>query len=230
MNILEKILEGGNIKWIEISEAGELYGGLKGKTKNDFNKGNAKFVSYKNIFANPEVDITRLENVEVAPHENQNEVKYGDILFTGSSEISSEVGMSSAFTTFSDEKVYLNSFSFGLRLKDEYKLIPEFSKYIFRSRYFRDEVVKTASGVTRHNVSKKNFVKIKIPIPCPENPEKSLEIQKEIVRILDDLTEKNTAIINELSKEIDLRKKQYEHYRDKLLNFNEIGGGVIGEV
>lgn len=73
-----------------------------------------------------------------------------------------------------------------------------------------------------------NFSLKKMPIPCPENPEKSLEIQREIVRILDELTEKNTAIISELSKEIELRKKQYEHYRDKLLDFNEIGGGVNG--
>ena len=56
---------------------------------------------------------------------------------------------------------------------------------------------------------------IKIPIPCPDNPKKSLEIQAEIVRILDAMT----AHTDELRREIELRQKQYAYYRDKLLSF-----------
>ena len=52
-----------------------------------------------------------------------------------------------------------------------------------------------------------NFSNKKIPIPCPENPKKSLEVQAEIVRILDAFTE------------LTARKKQYEYYRDLLLSF-----------
>lgn len=48
-----------------------------------------------------------------------------------------------------------------------------------------------------------------IPIP-------PLEIQQEIVRILDNFTE----LTNELTNELTARKKQYEYYRDKLLNIN----------
>ena len=59
--------------------------------------------------------------------------------------------------------------------------------------------------------------KILIPIPCPENPEKSLEIQTEIVRILDTFTELTT----ELTTELKARKKQYNHYHDQLLTFDE---------
>lgn len=57
----------------------------------------------------------------------------------------------------------------------------------------------------------------KIPIPCPDNPKKSLEIQAEIVRILDAFT----AMTTELTAELNLRKKQYNYYRDQLLNFEE---------
>lgn len=56
-----------------------------------------------------------------------------------------------------------------------------------------------------------------IPIPCPENPEKSLAIQSEIVRILD----KFTALTAELTAELTARKKQYNYYRDQLLSFDE---------
>lgn len=58
-----------------------------------------------------------------------------------------------------------------------------------------------------------NFCNKKIPIPCPENPKKSLEIQAEIVRILDTFTE--------LTTELTTRKKQYNYYRDQLLSFEE---------
>ncbi|HIF0933856.1 TPA: restriction endonuclease subunit S [Klebsiella pneumoniae] len=56
-----------------------------------------------------------------------------------------------------------------------------------------------------------------IPIPCPDNPEKSLAIQSEIVRILD----KFTALTAELTAELNMRKKQYNYYRDQLLRFKE---------
>ncbi|MEZ1446677.1 restriction endonuclease subunit S [Klebsiella pneumoniae] len=56
-----------------------------------------------------------------------------------------------------------------------------------------------------------------IPIPCPGNPQKSLAIQSEIVRILD----KFTALTAELTAELTARKKQYNYYRDQLLSFEE---------
>jgi type I restriction enzyme S subunit len=59
--------------------------------------------------------------------------------------------------------------------------------------------------------------KLQIPIPCPEDPEKSMSIQAEIVRILD----KFTALTDKLMAELAARKKQYNYYRDQLLTFEE---------
>ncbi|HBR7729821.1 TPA: restriction endonuclease subunit S [Klebsiella pneumoniae] len=59
--------------------------------------------------------------------------------------------------------------------------------------------------------------KFEVPIPCPDNPEKSLAIQSEIVRILDTFT----ALTAELTAELTMRKKQYNYYRDQLLSFKE---------
>ena len=62
---------------------------------------------------------------------------------------------------------------------------------------------------------------IKVPIP-------PIEIQREIVRILDDYTENIVELQNQLTAEITARQKQYEFYRDKLLTFDVLrGGGTI---
>ncbi len=71
------------------------------------------------------------------------------------------------------------------------------------------------------SVSKKQMEAITIPIPCPENPEKSLEIQAEIVRILNTFTKLTAELIAELIAEHTARKKQYIYYRDQLLTFKE---------
>jgi type I restriction enzyme S subunit len=62
-----------------------------------------------------------------------------------------------------------------------------------------------------------NFCRKQIPIPCPSNPKKSLAIQGEIVRILDAFTELTT----ELTTELNMRKKQYNYYRDRLFDFKD---------
>ena len=107
MSYLEKLLEGVTVEWKPLEQISELYGGLKSKSKEDFTDGNAKYVPYKNIFYNIEIDFDKLDTVKVSPNENQYEVKYGDVLFTGSSEIAGEAGMSSAVTNKSIEKIYL---------------------------------------------------------------------------------------------------------------------------
>ncbi len=65
----------------------------------------------------------------------------------------------------------------------------------------------------RHWIS--NFCNKTVPIPCPENQDKSLAIQAEIVRILDSFTE----LATELTTELKARKQQYNYYRDLLLDY-----------
>ena len=208
---LEKLLDGAEVKWKTLDEISSIYGGLTGKGKADFENGNALYVPYKNIFNNIEVDFNNLDTVNVSDDEKQYAIKYGDVLFTGSSETAEEAGMSSAVTTKTEQKIYLNSFSFGLRFNDDVELLPEFSKFLFRTLSIRKEIVKSASGVTRFNISKARFKKIKIPIP-------PLSVQTEIVKILDALT----ALTSELTSELILRQKQYEYYREKLLSFDSL--------
>ena len=73
------------------------------------------------------------------------------------------------------------------------------------------------TGGGRAKLTKGQLIEIPVPIPCPDNPEKSLAIQSEIVRILD----KFTALTAELTAELNMRKKQYNYYRDQLMNLEE---------
>lgn len=197
-----------------MGEIGTIFGGLTGKSKADFANGNARFVSYVNVFNNISTDLKTNDFVKIDPSERQRTLQHGDIIFTGSSETPDEVGMSSVITVDVVEPIYLNSFCIGYRLNDPSILNPEFSKHLFRSEGMRKQLIRTASGVTRFNVSKARLSQVKVPIPA-------LEEQKRIVSILD----KFDALVNDLSSglpaEIKARRQQYEHYRDRLLSFPE---------
>ena len=67
-----------------------------------------------------------------------------------------------------------------------------------------------------------NFCNKRIPIPCPDNPKRSFEIQQTLVGILD----KFTTLEVELEVELDCRKRQYEYYRNQLLSFDMLKGGA----
>ena len=214
MKYIDKLLQGAEVEWKPLGEVADIYGGLTGKSKSDFEHGNALFVSYKNIYNNYEVNSQELSKVKLSETEQQHKIEYGDILFTGSSETAEEVAYSSAVTTHFNEAVYLNSFSFGVRFHKDIELIPEFSKHLFRGSYMRKQLAKTASGVTRFNVSKTRFKKILIPIP-------PLSVQRKLVEVLDKFTELEA----ELEAELDCRKRQYEYYRNKLLSFDMLNEG-----
>ncbi len=214
MNNIEKLIHDlcpKGVEWKTLGEIGYLYGGLSGKSKNDFQDGNAKFITYMNVFSNIAVKTNIDIFVKIGENENQNKVEYGDVLFTGSSETPNECGMSSVLTEKISEPLYLNSFCFGFRLNNKDLFLPGFLKYLFRDDAIRYQISQTASGVTRFNVSKKRFAKISIPLP-------PLPIQAAIVEILDTFTQLEA----ELAAELAARKQQYEHYRAKLLTFDRL--------
>lgn len=198
------------VDYYKLGELGKFYGGLTGKNKSDFSDGNAKFISYRNVYNNPALKLDVEDKVKISSNEKQNTLERGDIIFTGSSETADECGLSSVVTQDVNEKIYLNSFCFIFRFKNPKIILPDFSKHLFRSEYLRHQIGKTASGVTRFNVSKKLMANVTIPLP-------PLPIQQEIVRILDTFTN----LTAELTAELTARRKQYEYYRDELLTFGE---------
>lgn len=199
------------VKHWTLEEIGDFYTGLTGKSKKDFVGGNRRFITYKNVYENPSVDITRQDFVKIKSGESQNMVEYGDILFTGSSETPEECAISSVMTKKTNEPFYLNSFTIGYRLFDKSILLPDFSKHLFRSTNMRIQLNRTANGVTRFNVSKPRLGKVLIPVP-------PIPIQEEIVRILDKFTLLKAELEGELEAELEARTVQYQYYRNALIN------------
>ena len=94
---------------------------------------------------------------------------------------------------------------------------PRFIAYWFQTEMFQSQKRKYAHGVKVIEISPDQIAQCMVP--CP-----SRQIQDAIVSILDKFNTLTTDIFTGLPAEISLRQKQYEHYRDRLLNFN--GGGI----
>ncbi|HEL1617152.1 TPA: restriction endonuclease subunit S [Streptococcus suis] len=143
-----------------LGEIGNTYTGLSGKTKDDFGHGDGRFVTYMNVFSNPISLPEMVEAVEI--DESQNTVRYGDVLFTTSSETPEEVGMSSVWLE-NTENTYLNSFCFGFRPVK--KVNPYYLAYLLRSSGMRRKISFLAQGISRYNISKTKMMELEISIP-----------------------------------------------------------------
>ena len=155
--------ETANSQSVELGTIGASYNGLTGKTKEHFGSGE-RYIQYKQVFDNSCININSCGLVEVNENESQNTVKFGDVIFTISSETPNEIGMSSVLL-HEVERVYLNSFCFGFRPNELSEISPYFLRFYFRSSVFRNELQKLAQGSTRYNISKTAFLKLRVKIP-----------------------------------------------------------------
>ena len=147
----------------KLGDMGSTFTGLSGKTKEDFGHGDAKFITYMNVYTNAVADLTMTEPIEV--DSKQNKVKAGDVFFTTSSETPEEVGMSCVMPA-DMEDTYLNSFCFGYRQTDRLDL--NYLAYALRSNSFREQMVFLAQGISRYNISKNKVMEAEIAVPSSD--------------------------------------------------------------
>ena len=119
--------------------------------------------------------------VRIDEGERQNPVRYGDVLFTLSSETPEEVGIGSVY--LGSDEVYLNSFCFGIHIVKEELAYPPYLSYYVSSTPFRKFIYPFAQGSTRFNLCKADFEKANITLP-------SLDNQKRIHSVLSSITSK----------------------------------------
>ena len=103
-------------------------------------------------------------------------------------------------------KIILNKYIYYLLLKNKYLLLSKVRK----------------ASIPR--LSRVAIEQLLVPVP-------PLEIQREIVRILDNFTELTAELTEKLIAELTARKKQYEYYRNRLLTFgNDVPTYKLGDV
>lgn len=105
-------------------------------------------------------------------------------------------------------KEYVGSMGFTTlvtRIRNFNLINPHYLCYYFNSDICKRDIARVTIS-DRSNLNQKEFCKLRIPIP-------PLEVQEEIVRILDKFGELEA----ELEAELEVRKNQYEFWREKLL-------------
>ncbi|EHB6913358.1 restriction endonuclease subunit S [Escherichia coli] len=224
LSYLEKLLDGVEVEWLPLGELGELVRG-NGLPKSDFTESGVPAIHYGQIYTF--YGLSTETTKSFVSHETAKKLKKvnsGDVVITNTSENFTDVGK--ALVYLGKEQAVTGGHA--TIFKPNSTIIGKYFAYFTQTDSFANEKRKYSKGTKVIDVSASDMAKITIPIPCPGNPEKSLAIQSEIVRILD----KFTALTAELTAELNMRKKQYNYYRDQLLSFKEgeVEWKTLGEI
>ena len=199
-----------------LKDIGYMYGGLTGKSGDDFRCDDESitkpYVPFTNVLNNTVVDLKNFPRVVMGENEVQNRVEEGDLLFLMSSEDYESIAKS-AVVIGNPGEVYLNSFCRGLRVTDKNCFAP-FINYQLNSEIYRDALRFQARGFTRINIKIDRVASHFICLP-------PLSEQQAIADYLDEKCAKIDAAIENINKQIDASK------RLKKAVINEAIGGKI---
>ena len=205
LSFMEKLLDGVEVEWKALGDVAEY-----SQKRVDASCLNASsFIGVDNLVAKKggRVDATYLPNTaRLTAYEK------GDVLLGNIRPYLKKVWKATNSGGCSGDVL-------AVRIAENFKRIvsSDYLYYLLSADEFFSYNMQHAKGAKMPRGNKTAIMNYQIPIPCPDNPKKSLEIQAEIVRILDAFT----AMTAELTAELTLRKQQYNHYRDQLLSFEE---------
>ncbi|HCB1908144.1 TPA: restriction endonuclease subunit S [Citrobacter braakii] len=202
MSYLEKLLDGVEVEWVTLGSMADIGTGSSNRQDESENGIYPFYVRSKNILKS---DTFEFDEVAIV--------------------IPGEGGIGDIFH-YVEGKYALHQRAYRIRITTN--AVDTKFLYYFMSSSFKQYILTKSVGATAISIRKPMLEGFKVPIPSPDNPEKSLAIQSEIVRILD----KFTALTAELTAELTMRKNQYNYYRDQLLSFKEgeVEWKTLGEV
>ncbi len=199
-----------NIDWKTLGSIGSFENG-KGMPKTLFDEqGSVGAIHYGHIYTKYNKFV--VEPIVKVSYENSSKlkkVKQGDLVIAKTSENLDDVMKTVAYIGIED--VVTGGHTAIFRHKENARYLA----YVLNgTNYVRRQKDKMARGVKVIELSTSDMEKIKIPLP-------SIPVQEHIVSILDKFDTLVNDIKNGLPKEIELRQKQYEYFREKLLNFSK---------
>ena len=201
MKYIEKLLNGAEVQWMPLGEVAELKRGTT-ITKKTSSEGRYPVISGGQ---QPAYYIDKFN-------------RDGETITVAGS------GAYAGFVMYWNEPIFVSD-AFSIKA-DETRVL---SRYIFHYLLnIQDKIHELKAGGGVPHVYAKDVARFLMPIPCPDNPKKSLDIQRKLVDILD----KFTTLEAELEAELDCRKRQYEYYRNQLLSFDMLtrGGQKLNNV
>ena len=213
---LIEMIQTAPVEWKPLGEVGLLVRG-NGLQKKDFTESGVPAIHYGQIYTyyGNQTDKT-LSFVSPELAEKLKKVDKGDVVITNTSENIEDVGK--ALLYLGEEQAVTGGHA--TIFKPSKEIVGKFFVYFTQTEIFDKAKRKFAKGTKVIDVSATDMAKIQIPIP-------SLETQQKIVKILDKFTELEATLEATLEAELALRKRQYQYYRDFLLDFdNQIGGGI----
>lgn len=207
MSFIERLLEGRAFQWKALGDLGSFIRG-SGIQKSDFAESGAGCIHYGQIHTHYGTWATETKSfIDRDFSARLRKAHFGDLVIATTSE--DDEAVAKAVAWLGNEEVAVSTDAYIYR----HTANPKYMSYFFQTDIFQHQKKPHITGTKVRRISADSLAKIKIPIPCPDNTKKSLEIQAEIVRILDAFTE--------LTAELTARKKQYNHYRDQLLCFKD---------
>ena len=138
---------------------------------------------------------------------------HGDVVIVAAGETIEDIGNGTAWLGKTDVVIHDACFSFKSGLN------PKYVSYFLRTKAFKEQIKRHVSSGKISAINANGLSKAEIPIPYPKDPEKSQVEQTRIVAILDKYDILTNSISEGLPREIELRQKQYEYYRDLLFSF-----------
>ena len=201
---IEKLLDGSEIEWLPLGDIGEFIRG-NGLQKKDFVEVGYPAIHYGQIHTRYGLSAKKtFTYISKELFQKLRKAQNNDLLLATTSENDEDVVKPLAWL---GNKVAISGDMILFRHEQNVKYLA----YFLQTEAFQAQKRKYITGAKVRRVSGNDLAKISVPIPCPDDPKKSLAIQSEIVRILDTFIE--------LTAELTARKKQYSYYRDLLLNF-----------
>ena len=197
--------EGNEVEWKTLGEVGEIRMCKRILKEQTSDYGGVPF--YKIGTFGKEADAYISKELFNEYRSKYNYPNVGDILISASGTIGRTV-------IFDGKEAYFQDSNIVWIENDQKKVLNKYLFYCYQIAKWN-----ISEGGTIQRLYNENLRKTLIPIPYPNNPEKSLEEQNHIVTILDKFDTLVNSISEGLPKEIALRRKQYEYYREKLLSF-----------
>jgi type I restriction enzyme, S subunit len=198
----------GKVEWKTLGELGEVRMCKRILKEQTTDIGDIPFYKIGTFGKEPNAYITKKTFEEYKSKYNY--PKIGEVLISASGTIGRTVIFDGVDSYFQDSNIVWIE-------NDEKQVL---NKYLFH--FYQIAKWDIADGGTIQRLYNDNLKKIKIPIPNPNNIQKSLKEQERIVSILNKFEIITSSISEGLPKEIELRKQQYEYYRDRLLTFQGI--------